>query len=233
MTTPVNDELGFYVLAGQPKSSRDLVDEVRAGEALGFGTAFISERYNKKEAATLSGAAGAVSERIVIQTAATNHNTRHPMVTAGFAAHHAEPHRWTLRARPGSRHPPAAGRVRHRPHHDGPDGGLRRDHAPAVPRRGDLRPRRPGRQVPAAAPRRHARRAPADERRRVRSEHTRARRPLLRRGRAAHVLHRRDHGALRADGEARGRASRDAIPRRCACGRASRPSAITCPRTSG
>jgi probable F420-dependent oxidoreductase len=80
-----HDELGFYVLAGQPRSSRDLVDEVRTGEALGFGTAFISERYNKKEAATLSGAAGAVSERIRIETAATNHNTRHPMVTAGFA----------------------------------------------------------------------------------------------------------------------------------------------------
>jgi probable F420-dependent oxidoreductase len=55
------------------------------GEALGLGTVFISERYNKKEAATLSGAAGAVSERITIQTAATNHNTRHPMVTAGYA----------------------------------------------------------------------------------------------------------------------------------------------------
>ena len=55
------------------------------GERLGFGTAFVSERYNKKEAATLSGAVGAVSERLVIQTAATNHNTRHPMVTAGFA----------------------------------------------------------------------------------------------------------------------------------------------------
>ena len=82
---PVLDELGFYTLAGQPDSSRDLVQEVIDGEALGLGTAFISERYNKKEAATLSGAAGAVSERIRIQTAATNHNTRHPLVTAGFA----------------------------------------------------------------------------------------------------------------------------------------------------
>jgi probable F420-dependent oxidoreductase len=79
------DELGFYVLAGQPRSSRDLLAEVRDGEDMGFGTAFISERYNLKEAATLCGAAGAVSERIRIQTAATNHNTRHPMVTAGFA----------------------------------------------------------------------------------------------------------------------------------------------------
>lgn len=78
-------ELGFYTLAGQPASSRDLVREVIEGEALGLGTAFVSERFDKKEAATLSGAAGAVSERIRIATAATNHNTRHPMVTAGFA----------------------------------------------------------------------------------------------------------------------------------------------------
>ncbi len=79
------DELGFYCLAGQPESSRDLVDEVRSAEQIGLGTAFISERYNLKEAATLCGAAGAVSEEIRIQTAATNHNTRHAMVTAGFA----------------------------------------------------------------------------------------------------------------------------------------------------
>jgi probable F420-dependent oxidoreductase len=81
----VLENLGFYTLAGQPDSSRDLVGEVVEGEALGLGTAFISERYNKKEAATLSGAAGAVSDRITISTAATNHNTRHPMVTAGYA----------------------------------------------------------------------------------------------------------------------------------------------------
>ena len=77
--------LGCYLLAGQPDSSRDLVAEVRVAEELGLDAAFISERYNKKEAAVLSGAAGAVSERIRIITAATNHNTRHPMVTAGFA----------------------------------------------------------------------------------------------------------------------------------------------------
>lgn len=82
---PLHPELGFYTLAGQAASSRDLVDEVRAAEDLGLGWAFISERYDKKEAATLSGAAGAVSDRIGIATAATNHNTRHPMVTAGYA----------------------------------------------------------------------------------------------------------------------------------------------------
>lgn len=85
MTTTLLEELGFYALAGQPASSRDVVQEVIDGEAMGLGTVFVSERYDRKEAASLSGAVGAVSERIQIQTAATNHNTRHPMVTAGFA----------------------------------------------------------------------------------------------------------------------------------------------------
>lgn len=62
-----------------------MLDELRDGEALGLGAAFISERFNIKEAATLSGAAGAVTERIRLATAATNHHTRHPIVTASYA----------------------------------------------------------------------------------------------------------------------------------------------------
>jgi probable F420-dependent oxidoreductase len=79
------NELAFYTLAGAPKSPRDLIDEVQQAEALGLGSAFISERFNVKEAATLSGAVGAASTTLGIATAATNHNTRHPMVTAAFA----------------------------------------------------------------------------------------------------------------------------------------------------
>ena len=84
MTTPLT-ELGFYTLAGAPESPRELLDEVREGERLGLGMAFISERFNIKEAVTLSGAAAAVSSSIGIATAATNHNTRHPIVTASYA----------------------------------------------------------------------------------------------------------------------------------------------------
>lgn len=79
------DELGFYVLGGAPESPRVLIEEVRQAEALGIGTAFISERWNVKEAVTLSGAVGAVSSTIKIATAATNHNTRHPLITASYA----------------------------------------------------------------------------------------------------------------------------------------------------
>jgi probable F420-dependent oxidoreductase len=78
-------ELGFYTLGGQPERPRVLIDEVRQAEAMGLGQVFISERFNTKEASTLSGAAGAVSDRIGIATAATNHNTRHPVVTAAYA----------------------------------------------------------------------------------------------------------------------------------------------------
>jgi len=78
-------ELGFYTLAGGAPSPLALVDEVRDAEAIGLGSAFISERWKVKEACALSGAAGAVSTRLGIATAATNQNTRHPIITASFA----------------------------------------------------------------------------------------------------------------------------------------------------
>ncbi len=79
------NELGFYTLAGAPESPRELVAEVRQAEQMRIGSVFISERLNIKEAATLSGAVGVISERMGVATAATNHHTRHPAVTAAFA----------------------------------------------------------------------------------------------------------------------------------------------------
>ncbi len=82
---PALNELAFYGLAGAPTSPRDLLQECRDGEDLGFGSVFLSERFNIKEAVTLSGAAAAVTERLGIATGATNHSTRHPIVTASYA----------------------------------------------------------------------------------------------------------------------------------------------------
>ena len=56
------DELGFYTLAGHTDSPRDLLDEAREAEALGLGAAFVSERFNLKDASTLCGAVAAVTE---------------------------------------------------------------------------------------------------------------------------------------------------------------------------
>lgn len=91
-------ELGFYTLAGAPDSPRDMFDELRAAEELGLGAAFISERFNVKEACTLSGAAAAVTNSVRIIQGATNHNTRHPIATAGHATttHFLSQGRFTL-----------------------------------------------------------------------------------------------------------------------------------------
>ena len=93
------DELGYYLLAGAGGDGpATLMDEARRGEDMGLGTAFISERWNVKEAASLSGAACAVTSRMQIATAATNHNTRHPLITASWATtlHRLSRGRFTL-----------------------------------------------------------------------------------------------------------------------------------------
>jgi probable F420-dependent oxidoreductase len=93
------DELGYYLLAGAGgQGPAMLIDEARQGEEMGFGTAFISERWNVKEAASLVGAACAVTNRMQIATAATNHNTRHPLITASWATtmHRLSGGRFTL-----------------------------------------------------------------------------------------------------------------------------------------
>ena len=78
-------ELGFYTLAGGSQDPRSIVEECGRAEELGLGAVFISERWNVKEAVTLSGAAAVASTNLQIITGATNHNTRHPIVTASYA----------------------------------------------------------------------------------------------------------------------------------------------------
>ncbi|WP_280401797.1 TIGR03857 family LLM class F420-dependent oxidoreductase [Nocardia carnea] len=78
-------ELGCYGLAGHATDPHVLLGEARTAEELGLGTLFLSERFNTKEAFTLAAAAGAVTTGLHICTAATNHNTRHPLVTAAGA----------------------------------------------------------------------------------------------------------------------------------------------------
>ncbi len=98
MTDVMMNELGFYTLPGAPETPKDLIGEVRDAEEMGIGACFISERFNIKEAATLSGAVGAISDRVGIATGATNHNTRHPMVSAAYAMtmHHLTDGRFSL-----------------------------------------------------------------------------------------------------------------------------------------
>lgn len=101
MTTPDMPEfpeLGFYALAGHAPDPRAALHEIRHGEQLGMGAVFLSERFDTKDAGVLAGAATAISESIGIGTAATNPQTRHPMVTATMAttAHRLSGGRYAL-----------------------------------------------------------------------------------------------------------------------------------------
>ena len=78
-------ELAFYGLAGAPDSPAELLQECRDAEALGLGSVFLSERFNVKEAVTLSGVAAGCTASLGITTGVTNQNTRHPVVTASSA----------------------------------------------------------------------------------------------------------------------------------------------------
>lgn len=79
-------ELGYYTLSRHPVRPADLVAEAATAERIGLGAAFVSERFNVKDAAVLSGALAAAAPQIGIATAATNHHTRHPLVTATMGA---------------------------------------------------------------------------------------------------------------------------------------------------
>lgn len=78
-------ELGCYGLAGHSATPYDLIGEARLAEKLGIGSMFLSERFATKDAGVMAGAAIAATTTLGIGTAATNHNTRHPLVTATMA----------------------------------------------------------------------------------------------------------------------------------------------------
>ncbi|MGN2640237.1 TIGR03857 family LLM class F420-dependent oxidoreductase [Nocardia takedensis] len=83
-------ELGYYALSRHPVTPAELAAEAGVADRLGFGAAFVSERFNIKDAAVLAGALAASSTRLGVATAATNHHTRHPIVTATMGATVAE-----------------------------------------------------------------------------------------------------------------------------------------------
>lgn len=78
-------ELGIYLLPGHTDAPADLLREVQQAEALGLGSAWISERFDVKELGALAGAAAAVTHSIWIGAGVTNVNTRHPLLTASLA----------------------------------------------------------------------------------------------------------------------------------------------------
>ncbi len=78
-------ELACYGLPGHSDDPTELLTQLGDAERIGLGSVFISERFNVKEAATLTGASVVASQTLGIATGVTNANSRHPLVTASWA----------------------------------------------------------------------------------------------------------------------------------------------------
>ena len=208
----VLDELGFYTLAGQPGSSRRARRRGRDGRGAGprLGPSSPSATTRRRRRA-LSGAAGAVSESH--RHRHRGHQPQHPPPASSPPAcartmHSLTGGRFTLGLGRGIA--PHAGRLRH-PAASPPRSSRTSPASCAGSSAGEVII---GHDGPAGSwPVLHLDATSLDEYVPLGSwpsvpRLARARRPLLRRGRAPHLLHRRDHRPVRADREGRRRAGR-------------------------
>jgi probable F420-dependent oxidoreductase len=88
-------DLGAYALPGRIADPRPGLQQAVTGEALGLGSIWVAERWEKKEIAATLGALSQRTQRIKLVAGMTHFGTRHPIVLAGMAA--------TLQALSGNR----------------------------------------------------------------------------------------------------------------------------------
>lgn len=79
-------ELAYYAVTHHPADARKVFTEATDAEALGLGSCMISERFTVKEAGVLAGAVAGRAPSLGIASAAINHHTRHPVVTAAMGS---------------------------------------------------------------------------------------------------------------------------------------------------
>src|SRR3984957_8343555 len=76
--------LGAYVLPGAAHDPASGIDQARATERMGLGTAWIGERYDTKDLGALAGALSQATRRVQIAAGITHPYLRHPMVLASM-----------------------------------------------------------------------------------------------------------------------------------------------------
>jgi 5,10-methylenetetrahydromethanopterin reductase len=80
------DELAYYAVTHHPADARKVFPEATDAEALGLGSCMISERFTVKEMGVLAGAVAGRAPSLGIGSAAINHHTRHPVITAAMGS---------------------------------------------------------------------------------------------------------------------------------------------------
>lgn len=77
--------LGAYILPGRVDDPRPGIAQAQAGEEIGLGSIWVSDRWDTKEISAVCGALTQVVRRPKIICGATHFGTRHPLVLAGMA----------------------------------------------------------------------------------------------------------------------------------------------------
>ncbi len=80
------DELAYYAVTRHPADARKIFSEATDAEEMGLGSCMISERFTVKEAGVLAGAVAGRAPSLGIASAAINHHTRHPVITAAMGS---------------------------------------------------------------------------------------------------------------------------------------------------
>lgn len=88
-------DLGAYALPRHVADARPGLEQARAGEALGLGSIWVAEHWEKQEVAATLGALTQRTARVKLVAGMTHFGTRHPIVLAGMAS--------TLQALSGNR----------------------------------------------------------------------------------------------------------------------------------
>lgn len=85
MTTRL-DDLGTYILPGRVVDPVPGIAQAVAAEAIGLGSVWVAERWEKKEVAVTLGALTQRTAHVRLVAGMTHFGTRHPIVIAGMAA---------------------------------------------------------------------------------------------------------------------------------------------------
>lgn len=85
MSRSISD-LGGYLLPGRIKSPLEAFPQADAGEAIGLGSLWVSERWENKEIASTLGALSQRTSKAKLVAGMTHFGTRHPIVIAGMGS---------------------------------------------------------------------------------------------------------------------------------------------------
>jgi len=84
-SAPVLDDLSVFLVAGRVKNPAVALTEGEDAERLGLCTAYLSERYDLKEAGAVLGGVAARTSRITVGTGVIATGSRHPLLTVALA----------------------------------------------------------------------------------------------------------------------------------------------------